>query len=388
MKCTAVRRGITLLELLIVVAIIAILIGLLLPGVQKVRDAALRSQCQNHLKQLGVAASNYQATPSSLPPGYLGPLDRPAIPGTNCYGNAPNFAGWLDGQCVGLLPFLLPFVEQDGIYRQIVDTDLNGQTVPFQWNLNSLGAKGIAGCGGPVSTAGTSCNSWWSNGYNYNVSALPVKVFVCPAAQTDPNTLSGVFIVQMLQLNYLGGEAVPVQGGFRPGPFDAAGSPAPALTNYVGVAGAIGITGDPTWGRYSGLFDNRSSNSLARVVDGTANTLLLGEGLGETNGGHVSLGWSWMGMGVMGTWQGLGGPVSAHWSQFSSRHAGVVNFCFADGSVRGLKRLVDSGPWESVRRQGPPLPLPQSAGSGAWYTLQQLAGAADEQTPSQLLAVP
>jgi prepilin-type processing-associated H-X9-DG protein len=372
---------------LIVVAILAILIGLVLPGVQKVRDAALRSQCQNNLKQLGLAASNYQTAHGSLPPGYLGPLDKPAIPGTNCYGNSPNFAGWLDGQCVGLLPFLLPFVEQDGIYKQIVDTDLNGRIVPFEWNLGSLGVKGIAGCGGPVSTPDTSFNSWWSNGYNYNLSTTPVKVFICPAAQVDPNTLAGVFIVQQLQLNYLNGEAVPVQGGFRPGPFDAA-SPAPALTNYLGVAGALGITTDPTWGPYSGLFDNRSSNSLARIIDGTANTLLLGEGLGETSGGTVSLGWSWMGMGVMGTWQGLGGPINAQWSQFSSRHAGVVNFCFADGSVHGLKRIVGSGPWESIRHQGPPLPLPRGNDSGTWFTLQQLAGAADEQTPSQGLIVP
>src|SRR5262249_30742772 len=138
--------------------IIAILIGLLLPAVQKVREAAARMSCQNNLKQVGLACHNYEGTNGAFPPGVnvpIGTADGMVFPSNVLYTSGKVGQPPFPNQFGSWLMYILPYVEQDNLQKGI-----------------NFSGNQYVNCNGPTS-----------------VGAQIVKIFLCP---TDPVPSGGV----------------------------------------------------------------------------------------------------------------------------------------------------------------------------------------------------
>jgi prepilin-type N-terminal cleavage/methylation domain-containing protein/prepilin-type processing-associated H-X9-DG protein len=301
------RRGFTLVELLVVIAIIGILMAALLPAIQAARESARRIDCSSRIRQVGLAARNYESALRRFPPGYLGML--PAV--------NENSPGGFNEQWTGVIPHLLPYMEAKTIYNRIQSNFLKVDLV-----------------GNPA---------WWTSDNEWAVAQTRISVLLCPSAPAIVPS-QGTFILLHNYTDY----SMP---GFVSIGFDATffehdqdGVPVGALlglTDYLGCAGAWGDPGAgqyfPDEERHRGVFTNRSKTRLTDIKDGASKTLLFGEEYGDPYGDEYSYGYSWMGCGGMDTEAGL---TDGAWYAFGSKHPGIVNFCYADGSVHQLQKEI------------------------------------------------
>jgi prepilin-type N-terminal cleavage/methylation domain-containing protein len=302
------RGGFTLIELLVVIAIIAVLIGLLLPAVQKVREAAARMTCSNNLKQITLAAHNYESAAGHLPPGSLW-----TMPSDTPHGVDSNPLGQYNNQWVGTMVHLLPYIEQDNLFKALM---AGTPSVPVPGNYLSPTARHPAYWNFP---------SFWTN------RTAKVKTLICPSDNAE-SAQNDMMVYTFLQ------SPTPVTIGIN---YVYFGDPTLGRTNYLAIGGYGGVQADI----YKGAFTNRSKNTIAAIPDGTSNTLMFGE-YGTKKIGTATFAPSWIGQGNFPAAWGLPTPVgtpNTFYPQFDSKHTGLVLFSSCDGSVRPIRYVGNTG---------------------------------------------
>ncbi len=284
-------RGFTIVELLVVMAVISILLALLLPAVQRARENARVTQCRNNLKQIALAAHSFHNEFNRLPPGYLGHPDL-----QEPIGYDPNHP------FICVLAHLLPHLEQRPVYALIDSNQLK------------IGVYGEP--------------TWFRVSGTWTAAQTRIPVFECPSID-----LYGTEFVASRKHCYPGTVEAYVFEQSRLGAIEL------GRTSYAGSMGYLGDVADHA--RYKGPFTNRSQTQFQDFRDGTSNTILFGEVNGHIDPATKQR-WitdGWMGAGVMPTGWGLGGPPA--WYRFGSMHSGIVQFAMADGSVTSLSESID-----------------------------------------------
>jgi prepilin-type N-terminal cleavage/methylation domain-containing protein/prepilin-type processing-associated H-X9-DG protein len=314
------RRGFTLIELLVVIAIIAVLIGLLVPAVQKVREAANRMSCTSKMKQLALAAHNYEGANGRFPPAGSGYQ--------LCQSNqTADTAGYNSNGLV----LLLPYLEQEPLFKRF---KLGEASAVMTSGMNSTTVV----VGNPV-----------TNG-NAALASTEIPILSCPS---DNNPVTG-----RLSGSYYG------PGGSFQG----------AATSYDFIAHDADYGTCNNWRTTTAkrMFGENSTTTPASVIDGLSNTLMFGETTRyHVNGAafawayrtHVMTGVDpgtsnpginlWHLPAVHPTWQNppytpVTGRIRTWWAAAGSLHSGGCNFAMGDGSVRFFSESAPATLWDQM----------------------------------------
>ena len=302
------RSGFTLIELLVVIGIIAVLVALLIPAVQAARQAAMRVQCLNNLKQIGIALHNYHDGAGVFPPGLIAHNDEGTTTGVTAFCRPvkpvlPTIYGYPGWAWAGMI---LSQMEQATLYNQI-----NFAVTDVDWE-------------------------------NDTINLTRVASYICPADAAP---------ITFLVVDSAGQTAAVPQ--YMP------------VSNYVGVFGTGVIPEVPLTN--DGIFGRNSNVCMRDIQDGLSQTMAVGERSSNlayaTWPARVPGGWLYQtsvmnnggpyvptqgaatGAQVLAPVGLVDGPrtpnnLSGHPEDFASRHTGGANFLFADGSVRFIKNSV------------------------------------------------
>ncbi|MEW4564828.1 DUF1559 domain-containing protein [Bremerella sp. JC770] len=297
------HRGFTLVELLVVIAIIGVLVALLLPAVQQAREAARRIQCSNQLKQIGLSLHNYHDTHQVFPPLYIydSPYDDTAAQGGGTGEltmDSGRSTGW--GWCA----FLLPFNEQTALF------DLGG-----------------IGQGTFPAQSAPACQT-------------VVAGFICPSSSAD-NQVNGTNSGRCFFAEKVGANDLI------------------ATSSYVASHDNTQGRNKNEIGREIGGFGINSRTNFSKIVDGTSNTIAVGErsyaktaaysanrtvptwiGTCSANTGNQDFMFDIGGSSAF-PMNYSGGSDNDRGKTFGSQHPGGAQFALFDGSVKFIPETID-----------------------------------------------